>query len=213
MGKKKAEKLERKEDKRRAFEYQQGQREERKRINEEEEAQWRQARDEERAREAEEERVEKARLAEVARQEEEEYQKLKGQFVVEEAGVHELPVEEAEALRQRMAEYIRRVKVVTVEELASEFQQRTQDAVARLRQLDQEGRIQGVMDERGKYVYITQEEFESVAAFVRRKGRVSKEELASVSNKLIRLTAAPEVTTPTEDKRKDGAQTPPVEVH
>ena len=187
LGKKKAEKLERKEEKRKHREYLDAQREERKKHQTEEDEERQRVKAEERAREVEEDRVEKRRAEELAKEEEAEYQRLKRGIVVEESGVEELPGDEVEALLVRMARYVEAMKVVTVEELASELQLRTAEVAVRLKQLDQEGRIQGVLDDRGKYVYISKAEFEAVAQFVRRKGRVSKEELAAASNKLINL--------------------------
>jgi hypothetical protein len=51
------------------------------------------------------------------------------------------------------------------------------------------GRISGVMDERGKFIYISREEMEAVAAHIRAKGRVSIAALAAASNNLIDLEA------------------------
>ena len=43
------------------------------------------------------------------------------------------------------------------------------------------------MDDRGKFIYVNQEELDRVARFVRNKGRVSKGELSRESGKLIDL--------------------------
>jgi uncharacterized protein (DUF2126 family) len=50
-----------------------------------------------------------------------------------------------------------------------------------------EGRLSGVMDDRGKFIHITREEYESVAKFIKQRGRVSIGELVDSSNRLIRL--------------------------
>ena len=44
-----------------------------------------------------------------------------------------------------------------------------------------------MIDDRGKFIYITMEELESVAKFIRQHGRVSISELAESSNRLINL--------------------------
>lgn len=46
----------------------------------------------------------------------------------------------------------------------------------------------GVVDDRGKFIYISQEELEAVAKFVKQRGRVSLTELVENSNQLINLT-------------------------
>lgn len=43
----------------------------------------------------------------------------------------------------------------------------------------------GVIDDRGKFIYITPEELVAVANFIRQRGRVSIAELAQASNSLI----------------------------
>lgn len=45
----------------------------------------------------------------------------------------------------------------------------------------------GVIDDRGKFIFISEEELKAVATFVRQRGRVSIAELASASNSLINL--------------------------
>lgn len=49
------------------------------------------------------------------------------------------------------------------------------------------GRLSGVMDDRGKYIYISMEEMNAVADYIKRQGRVSISHLASKSNQFIDL--------------------------
>ena len=49
------------------------------------------------------------------------------------------------------------------------------------------GRLSGVMDDRGKYIYISQEEMKAVADYIKCQGRVSISHLASKSNQFIDL--------------------------
>ena len=49
------------------------------------------------------------------------------------------------------------------------------------------GRLSGVMDDRGKYIYISLEEMRAVADYIKRQGRVSISHLASKSNQFIDL--------------------------
>lgn len=44
-----------------------------------------------------------------------------------------------------------------------------------------------MMDDRGKYIFISPEEMESVAAFMKSRGRISISELADKSSTLIDL--------------------------
>ena len=62
-----------------------------------------------------------------------------------------------------------------------------QEAINRVQELQEQGRLTGVIDDRGKFIYISEEELEAVAKFIRQRGRVSISELAEASNQLISL--------------------------
>jgi len=187
MGKKKAEKLERKEEKRRQREYMEAQREDKKKREElrEIERKKRELADQQRL-EAE-EQAERDRLTEIARKEQEEYLALKSDIVVEAEGISELPAKELRILMDKMATYIKNRKVTLVEELSSEFKLKSTDAAAKLRLLDKQKKIQGVLDDRGRYIYVTNEELENLANHLKERGRFTKVELTKACNKIISL--------------------------
>ena len=66
-----------------------------------------------------------------------------------------------------------------------------QDAIARVQALQETGELTGVADDRGKFIYISQEELEAVAKFVKQRGRVSIAELAAASSSLLNLQPEP----------------------
>ncbi|ELK34516.1 DDRGK domain-containing protein 1 [Myotis davidii] len=121
---------------------------------------------------------------EQAQREHEEYLKLKEAFVVEEEGVSETMTEEQQS------------KVVLLEDLASQVGLRTQDTINRIQDLLAEGTLTGVIDDRGKFIYITPEELAAVANFIRQRGRVSITELAQASNSLIAWGQEPPTQAP-----------------
>jgi hypothetical protein len=118
----------------------------------------------------------------------EEYLKMKEAFAVEEEGYDE-DAEETQTTNklQLFIEYIQNQKVVLLEDLAGHFQMKTQDVINRVQDLLAQEILVGVIDDRGKFIYITKEELESVAKFVRQRGRVSIAELVESSNSLINL--------------------------
>ena len=85
-------------------------------------------------------------------------------------------------------DYIKQQKVVLLEDLAGQFGMKTQDVIARVQDLLQQEMLVGVIDDRGKFIYITREELEQVAKFIKQRGRVSISELVESSNSLITLT-------------------------
>ena len=117
-----------------------------------------------------------------------EFDKWKDMFTVTNEGtVEEEMAEESGGLLAEFVDYIAEKKVVVLEELAAEFGLRTQDAVSRVQALEQMGRITGVMDDRGKFIFISRDEMAEVAAFINRKGRVAIAELARKSSDFVKL--------------------------
>ena len=152
----------------------------------------------ERKRAKEAEREERERAEEEARQKEEEERQRKedeeakkwmSMMSTEESGESKREDEDdGEALLTEFVAYIQRRKMVELEELASEFGLRTSDAIARVQALEEMGRLTGIMDDRGKFIYVSEEEFKAVAKHVVDKGRISISQLAAASNSLIDLT-------------------------
>uniref|UniRef100_A0A4W3J3N5 DDRGK domain-containing protein 1 n=1 Tax=Callorhinchus milii TaxID=7868 RepID=A0A4W3J3N5_CALMI len=172
IGAKKQRKLDEKEQRRAQREVEEAEREERKKlqaIKDEE-----RKKDEERMRVQEQKKEEELRKTreEKERRDHEEYLRLKESFVIEAEGQDELMMEhESTNLLQEFIDYIK-------------------DAINRLQDLIAEGTVTGVLDDRGKFIYITPQELEAVAQFIRFQGRVSIVELARVSNSLINLNPA-----------------------
>lgn len=95
--------------------------------------------------------------------------------------------EESHSFLTEFINYIKNAKVVLLEDLASHLGLRTQDAIGRVQDLMADGTLTGVIDDRGKFIYITPEEMTAVAQFIKQRGRVSIAELAQASNSLINL--------------------------
>lgn len=105
--------------------------------------------------------------------------------------------------------------MINLEDLAARFKLKTQSVIDRIQHLQSDGRLTGnykliflkfiflfsfmylfnlllyfflgVIDDRGKFIYISQSELESVAKFVKQRGRVSIVELVENSQRLINL--------------------------
>lgn len=187
IGKKKLEKLQAKQDKKLEREAIEREREERKKQREREEEESRERLEKEKAAEEAEEEAERAKREERERREHEEYLKMKASFQLEEEGFDEDDQEDTEGQLQLFIQYIVDTKVVLLEDLAAHFKMKTQDCIDRVTQLSEEGRLTGVLDDRGKFIFISRQELESVAKFIKQRGRVSIADLAQNSNKLVSL--------------------------
>lgn len=138
----------------------------------------------------EEERIEREKKEQ---KEHEEYMKLKEAFNIEEEG-YDLEETENENLLQEFISYIKEHKVVVLEDLAAHFRMKAASVVERIQELQGNGSLTGVIDDRGKFIYISQEELEAVAKFVKQRGRVSISELVENSNQLINLNPSKRCT-------------------
>lgn len=121
------------------------------------------------------------------RQEHEEYLKMKASFAVEEEGFDEETDADKENLLQEFVNYIKDNKVVVLEDLAQHFKLKTQAVIDRITDLKSNGTLTGVVDDRGKFIYVSEIELQSVAKFIKQRGRVSISDLAESSNSLINL--------------------------
>jgi hypothetical protein len=189
MGTKKLRKLQAKAEKKAMREQEEALREDKKRRDALREEERKKA--DEQQKKLEEKKAEEERKAkeERERKEHEEYLKLKEAFTVDEEGEKELETEEnSQALLQEFIDYIKTNKVVQLESLASQFNLRTQEAIDRIHDLQEMGRLTGVVDDRGKFIFISQEELEAFALFIKQRGRVSIQELASSSSMLINFS-------------------------
>jgi len=132
---------------------------------------------------------EKAR-EEKEQQEREDFEKWKEMFAVEAEGEDDGSIQGSAV--ERFIDYVKVRKVVNLEDLAAEFRMRTVNAIKRLEELEKMGRLSGIFDDRGKYIYITIEEMAAVAAWLKKKGRINRADLVAGCNKLIRLNPTQE---------------------
>lgn len=134
------------------------------------------------------EEAERKEREERERREHEEYLKMKAEFEVQEEGFDE-EEQNQEELLQNFIDYVKTNKVVVLEDLAAHFKLKTQAAIDRIKDLQKENRLSGVIDDRGKFIYISEEELQAVVKFIRQRGRVSIAELAEHSSNLINLSS------------------------
>ncbi|XP_031847482.1 DDRGK domain containing 1 [Nomia melanderi] len=141
----------------------------------------------EREEELKQEEAERKAREEKEKKEYEEYLRMKEAFSVEEEGYDQEEKEDEENLLEQFLQYIKDNKVVVLDDLAAIFNMKASCVVERIQELQATGSLTGVIDDRGKFIFISPEEFEAVAKFVKQRGRVSISELAENSNRLINL--------------------------
>jgi len=112
---------------------------------------------------------------------------LKGEFEVAGEGSMSHDKQSFEEQTEQLIEMVTQTKVIYLEDLAAKFNVPPQDIADKLMSLESQGRITGIIDERGKFIYITQQELNNIAKFINNRGRVSISEIAYESNKLVTL--------------------------
>lgn len=193
IGAKKRAKLEAKADKARQREAELAQREERKKRDDLAADERRQQDERERLEEQRQEQAEREARELKERQEHEEYLRMKAAFSVDEEGYDDTAGDdgtEAANLLQQFIGHIRSKKVVLLEDLSRAFKLKTPACIERIQELCAGGQLTGVLDDRGKFIYISEDELQAVAKFIRQRGRISIAELAESSNKLISMATA-----------------------
>jgi len=143
---------------------------------------------------------EEAKAEEIVRQlqeeqkkkEEEEYAKWKDMFTVDEAGKEADQHGSEENLIQKFVEYIKLRKVVMLDDLCAEFRLSTKDVVDRINRMLESKKLSGIIDDRGKFIYITDDEFKAVLNLVKRRGRISRTDLVMECNRLIKMNPSEE---------------------
>jgi len=118
---------------------------------------------------------------------ESEFQMWKAMMQVEGEGSTAEEEMEEEDLLSSFVLYIKERKVVLLDELSARFKLPVKVVVERLEVLEGMGRLRGVVDDRGKYIEIEDEEMEGVRRWVVGRGRVGVGDLARESNRLIKL--------------------------
>lgn len=133
------------------------------------------------------EEEEKKAREEKEKQEHDDYLKMKMAFSIEEEGYQEENKEDHENLLQEFVEHIKQNKILVLEDLAVQFNLKTASIIERIQELQANNRLTGVIDDRGKFIYISDKELQAVVKFVKQRGRISIAELVENSNNLINL--------------------------
>ena len=100
---------------------------------------------------------------------------------------------------------IEQKKVVLLSDLSIEFGLSSQAAVDRVKQLEEDGTITGVIDDRGKFIYVSTVELKRIADMVRRRGRISVSELGREINSIVDLNPGVD-DDDDDDEEEDGEE-------
>ena len=112
-------------------------------------------------------------------------------FSVEEVGQHKLSEDEErkkiQALNRQLIAVLRKNKLSLLQDLSHKFKLSTKDMVSKIQELEQASSISGIFDERGKYLVIEGDEWQSIKNYITARGRVKKTDIMTECAKLIKI--------------------------
>jgi len=82
--------------------------------------------------------------------------------------------------------------VVLLDDLAAEFSMLTKEVVKKIEGLEASGRLTGITDDRGKFIHISNSEFQAVSDYILANGRVNRAQLLQNANRLVRMVPTEE---------------------
>lgn len=112
------------------------------------------------------------------RRETKEYQSWKSYITVVESGEAAPLSKDDPELMRRMCEYVRKEKVIDLQEMAAEFSMRTHEVIAMVTKLEQRGEITGFFADHSKYMFLSNGEMQELAQYIEERGRVDVQQLA-----------------------------------
>ena len=110
------------------------------------------------------------------KKEDEEYNKWKDMIKVGEEGEEKMDFTKEETIN-KFLDYIKIRKVISLEDISGTFKLSPNEIVTKLNQFEKEGRIMGIIDDRGKYIYITEKEMGLIEKMFMNRGRINKGDL------------------------------------
>jgi hypothetical protein len=123
-----------------------------------------------------------------AREQEESEEWMKS-FAVEGAGEEARTQEQEEQLMNDIVDLIKTRRTVALEDIETQFGLRSSEVVERVRSLEGEGRIVGIMDDRGKFISVSEQDMRDIARVIQERGRMSVTELATECSSILAGTA------------------------
>jgi hypothetical protein len=147
--------------------------------------------------EEEEKELEKQRLEqeEKEKKEQEEYEKWKEFLTLEESGTKLEEEKDEENLLEKFLTFIKLRKTTSIEDIAMRFDLSNKACVERINSLIESNMLKGVIDDRGKFLYIEDKEVDDLLKCIRKRGHFSRKDLIDAFSDIIRLE-------PTEEDSK-----------
>ena len=114
------------------------------------------------------------------------YNKWKDQIKIGEEGEEKFDFSNEKIINEFL-NYIKIRKVISLEDLSGTFKLSPNELVEKLNFFEKEGKILGIIDDRGKYIYITEKEMNMIEKMFQNRGRINKNDFIKECNRIIRF--------------------------
>ena len=114
------------------------------------------------------------------------YNKWKDQIKIGEEGEEKFDFSNEKIINEFL-NYIKIRKVISLEDLSGTFKLSPNELVEKLNYFEKEGKILGIIDDRGKYIYITEKEMKMIEKMFLNRGRINKNDFIRECNRIIRF--------------------------
>ena len=91
---------------------------------------------------------------------------------------------------EKLLDHLKMHKVVRLDEVAAYFRTTTAVIAAKIASLQQEGQLQGITDDFGKYIFLESCQLTNLQDFIITKGRLSLQSLLTEANREINLNVS-----------------------
>jgi hypothetical protein len=118
--------------------------------------------------------------------EDELYNKWKDQIKIGEEGEEKFDFSNEKIINEFL-NYIKIRKVISLEDLSGTFKLSPNELVEKLNYFEKEGKILGIIDDRGKYIYITEKEMKMIEKMFLNRGIINKNDFIRECNRIIRF--------------------------
>ena len=131
--------------------------------------------------------LEKKEKEEKEKKEQEEYEKWKEFLTLEESGTKMEEEKDEENLLEKFLTYIKLRKTINIEDIAMRFDLSNKACLERINGLIESNMLKGVIDDRGKFLFIENKEIDSLLKSIRKKGHFTRRDLIDTFSDIIRL--------------------------
>ena len=156
-------------------------------MREEMEKREEEERQKEKKEEEEEEEKKKREEEEKQKKEEEEYEKWKEFLTLEESGTKLEEEKDEENLLEKFINFIKLRKTTSIEDIAMRFDLTNKACLERINSLIEANVLKGVIDDRGKFLFIEENEIEGLLNCIGKKGHFTRSDLIDAFSEVIRL--------------------------